>query len=277
MRLGIDIGGTNIVFGLFDEDGHLIRTSSVRSFAREASLESTLQSLEDRIGEFLSPEVKSIGIGVPSALDRETGVVYNAVNIPSWQNVPLKQILEAHFHLPVRLNNDANCFALGAYLHFKEENPSSLAGITLGTGVGMGLVAGGKLYNGNNTGAGEIGCIGYLDADLETYCSSPFFTAHGISCKQAAEAMERGDSEAKKLFDEFGMHLSRLMTVVLYAYDPEMVVFGGGVSRAFPYFKETMMAHLREVFIYPASLDKLKIRQLVCDDTALLGAANLES
>ena len=172
MRLGIDIGGTNIVFGLFGENGQLVRTSSVRSFARDASLESTLQSLQDRIGEFLTPEVTSIGIGVPSALDRETGVVYNAVNIPSWQNVPLKQILEAHFHVPVRLNNDANCFALGAYRHFAAEKPQSFVGVTLGTGVGLGIVIDGELYNGHNTGAGEIGCIRYLDADLETYCSA---------------------------------------------------------------------------------------------------------
>lgn len=277
MRLGIDIGGTTIGIGRIDDSGLLLDSSFHDSFPKDASLEKTLEFLKSLIGSCFSQDVAGIGLGIPSALDRQTGLVYNAINIPSWKNVPLKAILEDHFGVPVRINNDSNCFALGAYAHFKEENPASMAGITLGTGVGMGLVINGELYNGNNTGAGEIGCISYLDADLETYCSSHFFSAHGLTCKQAAEAMERGDSDAKKLFDEFGMHLARLMAVVLYAYDPEMVVFGGGISRAFPYFKASMMEHLRKGFIYPASLDKLKIRQLVCDDTALLGAANLES
>jgi glucokinase len=276
MRLGIDIGGTNIVFGLFGEDGQLVRTSSVRSFARDASLESTLQSLQDRIGEFLTPEVTSIGIGVPSALDRETGVVYNAVNIPSWQNVPLKQILEAHFHVPVRLNNDANCFALGAYRHFAAEKPQSFVGVTLGTGVGLGIVIDGELYNGHNTGAGEIGCIRYLDADLETYCSTPFFARKGTNCKTAAEAAAQGDAQALALFREVGGHIGNLIATILYAYDPEMLVLGGGISRAFPYFKDSMEACLEQVFIYPETLKRLKIRQLDNDEIALIGAAYLQ-
>lgn len=276
MRLGIDIGGTNIVFGLFGEDGQLVRSASVRSFARDASLESTLQSLQDRIGEFLTPEVSSIGIGVPSALDRETGVVYNAVNIPSWQNVPLKQILEAHFHVPVRLNNDANCFALGAYRHFAEEKPQSFVGVTLGTGVGLGIVIDGELYNGHNTGAGEIGCIRYLDADLETYCSSPFFTRKGTTCKQVAEAAAQGDPQALALFQEVGGHIGNLVATILYAYDPEMLVLGGGISRAFPYFKDSMKACLEKVFIYPETLKRLKIRQIDNDEIALIGAAYLQ-
>lgn len=277
MRLGIDIGGTNIGIGVIDDSGLLLDSFFQKSFSKDDTLERTIEVLKSLIGSFFTKDVAGIGIGIPSALDRQTGFVYNAINIPPWKNVPLKAILEDHFGVPVRLNNDSNCFALGAYAHFKEEHPASLAGITLGTGVGLGLVVDGELYNGNNTGAGEIGCIPYLDADLETYCSSHFFSAHGTTCKKAAEAMERGDSEAKALFDEFGRHLARLMSVVLYAYDPEMVVFGGGISRALPYFKEKMMSCLREDFIYPETLNKLKIRQLVCDDTALLGAANLDS
>ena len=276
MRLGIDIGGTNIVSGLFSEDGNLVRASSFRSFARDASLDSTLQSLQDRIGETLTPEVKSIGIGVPSALDRETGVVYNAVNIPSWKNVPLKQILETRFHLPVRLNNDANCFALGAYRHFAEQKPQSLVGVTLGTGVGLGIVIDGELYNGHNTGAGEIGCIRYLDADLETYCSSPFFTRRGTTCKQAAEAAMQGDPQALVLFNEFGTHIGSLVATILYAYDPEMLVLGGGISRAFPYLKDSMKTCLEKDFIYPETLKRITIRQLDNDEIALTGAAFLQ-
>ena len=276
MRLGIDIGGTNIVIGLFDDSCRMVKSSSAKSFGREETLESTIRTLKDRISALITEGVRHIGIGVPSALDPETGGVYNAVNIPSWQNVPLKGILEEALGLPVFLNNDSNCFALGAYRHFRNEKPRSLAGVTLGTGVGLGLVIEGKLYNGHNTGAGEIGCIRYLDADLETYCSSPFFARHDTSCKDAAMAALQGDRQALGLFREFGTHMGRLVATILYAYDPEMLVLGGGISRAYPLFKESMEACLRQEFIYPASLERLKIRQIDNDEIALTGAAFLK-
>lgn len=276
MRLGIDIGGTNIALGLLEEDGTLVKSTSVKSFAKDASLDSTLQTLKDRIREFLTGEVTHIGIGVPSALDPETGVIYNAINIPSWQNVPLRQILEETFNLPVRLNNDANCYALGAYRRFIAEQPKSLVGVTLGTGVGLGLVINGELFNGHNTGAGEVGCIPYLDADLETYCSSPFFARQGTTSKQAAEALQQGDPRARELFNTFGNHIGHLVATILYAYDPEILVIGGGISRGYPYFKDAMNAFLAARFLYPETLKRLKIRQLDDDAIALSGAAFLQ-
>lgn len=275
MRIGIDIGGTTIGLGLLNESGHIVKSSFADSFGKDDSLECTLQALINHIKSFLTNEVKGIGIGVPSALDQEAGIVYNAINIRSWQNVPLKQILEDHFSLPVRLNNDANCFALGAYRYFREEQPKSLVGVTLGTGVGLGIVIDGNLFNGNNTGAGEIGCIDYLDADLETYCSSHFFTRNATTCKKAAEAFKHGDTGAKALFEEFGHHIGHLVMTILYAYDPEMLVLGGGISRAYPLFKESMEACLADEFIYPEALKKLKIRQLDNEEIALTGAAFL--
>jgi glucokinase len=275
MRIGIDIGGTNIAMGKTDASGRIAKTTSVRSFQRTDSLEATVARLEDLIQSFLTDEVTNIGIGVPSALDREKGIVYNAINIPSWKNVPLKQILEDRFHIPVSLNNDANCFALGAYRHFIDENPASFVGVTLGTGVGMGIVIDGELYNGHNTGAGEIGCIPYLDADLETYCSTPFFARLGTTSKEVAEALQQGDPKAAEIFDTFGNHIGHLVATILYAYDPEMLVLGGGISRAYPYFKDSMNAYLEASFIYPETLKKLKIRQIDNDVIALTGAAFL--
>jgi len=261
--------------GLFDENGHLVKKTHSLSFRENDSLENTILSLEQLIRTFMVGNVDGIGIGVPSALDQETGIIYNAINIPSWRNVPLKQVLEEFFHLPVSLNNDANCFALGAYKYFSNEHPKSLVGVTLGTGVGVGIVIDGKLYNGNNTGAGEIGCIHYLDADLESYCSSHFFNRHHTTCKDAADAMRRKDPEAGNLFDAFGKHIGHLVITLLYAYDPEMLVLGGGISNAFPYFKDSMNACLEEEFIYPDILKKLKIRLLDNDEIALNGAAFL--
>ena len=148
--------------------------------------------------------------------------------------------------------------------------------MTLGTGVGLGLVINGDIFNGHNTGAGEVGCIPYLDADLETYCSSPFFARHGTTSKQAAEALQLGDPEAREMFNTFGNHIGHLVATILYAYDPEILVIGGGISRGYPYFKDAMNAFLAARFLYPETLKRLKIRQLDNDAIALSGAAFLQ-
>lgn len=96
--------------------------------------------------------------------------------------------------------------------------------------MGAGIVIDGKLYSGANTGAGEIGCIPYLDRDYEYYCSSRFFVGRGTSGKEACERAAAGDPEALALWNEFGGHVGRLVMLTLYAYDPEAIVFGGSIS-----------------------------------------------
>ena len=113
MLLGIDIGGTTINLGLV-KDNQIVHKITVPSFAPDATLEETLQHLENAIKQIISPEVTKIGIGVPTYVDSEKGIVYDAMNIPSWTVVPLKERLEKTFNIPIAVNNDANCFVLGA-------------------------------------------------------------------------------------------------------------------------------------------------------------------
>ena len=131
MLLGIDIGGTTINLGLVDGT-QIVKSITVRSFPKDATKEQTIDYLADSIKQIITPEVTRIGIGVPTIVDVEKGIVYNATNIPSWDVVPLKEVLERRFGIPVSVNNDANCYALGAARKV-EGAPATVVTVTLGT------------------------------------------------------------------------------------------------------------------------------------------------
>ena len=272
MLLGIDLGGTTLNFGLVD--GTEIKSrSSVPSFPKNATKEETLSYLAGQIAKVLTPDVNSIGIGVPTLVDPERGIVYNATNISSWDEVHLKDYLEERFGIPVSVNNDANCFALGAAA--KTQTHGILVGITLGTGLGLGIVVDDKLMCGANCGAGELCSVPYKDMDYEAYCSKKFFEMMGRDSRQAAQAASEGDPGALAFFDAFGSHLGHLLTLVMYAYDPECIVFGGGIAYTAPQFEKAMLRTLSEQFLYPHALKNLRIHFMPGDEMALLGASLL--
>lgn len=273
MLLGIDIGGTTINFGLV-ENSEVVGKKCVPSFSKGSSLPQTLDYLVSRIDEIITPDVKSIGIGVPTIVDPVNGVVYDAANIPSWTEVRLKSFLESRYGIPVQVNNDANCFALGAYAKVRN-SCRVLVGVTLGTGTGVGIVTEGKIFSGAFCGAGEISTLPYLDATYEDYCSSKFFINKGLGCKETADAAFSGDIRAVSVFKEFGAHMGALLSVVMYAYDPGCIVLGGGVSNSFSLFRDSMMDSLRKSFCYARPLNNLEITAMPQEEIALLGASLL--
>lgn len=273
MLLGIDIGGTTISLGLVDGKT-IVSKVQVPSFPENASLDETLDYLSGEIAKVITPEVTRIGIGVPTLVDVERGIVYEAQNIPSWKEVHLKEDLEARFGRPVSVNNDANCYALGAAARLGMQD-SSLVCITLGTGTGVGIVFDGKLYCGANCGAGEICSLPYLDSILEAYCSKQFFENRGFNARAASKAAEAGNPGAMALFDEFGHHMGVLLSMVMYAYDPACIVIGGGVANAHPLFLPAMERTLSEKYQYPHALGRLRIEFMPESDLPVLGASLL--
>ena len=150
--LGIDMGGTNIRGGLVKE-GILTNVLSKKLNAK-GSVEDVLGELFSIIDEQIDDSVKAIGIGVPGLMDEETEMVLDVVNIPSWKKVPLKKRVEEQYNIPVVINNDANCFALGEFYFGKGKGYNSMIGLTIGTGLGSGIIINKKLYPGKNGGAG---------------------------------------------------------------------------------------------------------------------------
>ena len=272
MKLGIDIGGTNLCLGLV-RDGRISDRFSAPSFAWDDTLEQTLDYLSAQIGKILHPDTKRIGIGVPSVVDVKRGIVYDTQNIPSWKEVPLKEYLEDRFHLPVAVNNDANCFAMGVYGTFPEEaKPEVLVVITLGTGVGIGIVQEGQLFCGVNCGAGELGSLPFRDSILEDYCSKKFFTANGVDSLSAFNAASQGDPAALAFYDEFGRNLGELICTALYAYDPSHIVLAGGIANNHPFFRKAMEDYIQSHFPYRKSLDRLSMSICTDNDIPIIGA-----
>lgn len=271
MKIGVDLGGTNIRAGLMDGT-ELIRKEKV-SCPAQGSESEVIEAVAGLIGKLVSEDVDAIGIGVPSVVDTARGIVYNVANIPSWVEVHLKDILEERFGIPVFINNDSNCFTLGESRFGTGKEYKDMVGVTLGTGVGSGIMIGGHLYEGRNAGAGEIGCLAYLDKDFESYCSTPFFVSHNTSGAGLAARAEAGDAEAIALWEEFGGHIGELVKAILFTYDPEAIVFGGGIAAGHPHFEKAMRRTI-ETFPYETGKD-VKIFFSDNGDMAIYGASEL--
>lgn len=271
--LGVDLGGTNVRVGKI-ENGAITDHFAMPISAR-ADQEVVLQEIKYAITQVNPEGISGIGVGVPSLVDEEKGIVYEVQNIPSWQEVHLKDWLEDQFRLPVRVNNDVNCFVLGERFSGKGKGCDHLMGIAIGTGIGSGLFLNGKLYSGRNCGAGEIGMMPYLDANYEYYCSGQFFkNCYGENGQHVYKAALQGDETAKSRFKELGSHLGNIMLAVLYAFDPEMIILGGSISKAYPLFQETMWEGIN-TFAYKSALRHLKLEVSELPDIAIHGAAAL--
>jgi glucokinase len=272
MKIGLDLGGTKIMAGLIDETGKITNLYAERSKAN-GSKQTVIEQVESLIERFFSDKVSMIGIGVPAIVDSEKGIVYDTVSIPSWDVVPLKQILEERFKVPARVNNDCNCFASGILNSPNFEGYDDMVCITLGTGVGSGLIFGRHLYTGKDSLAGEIGSIHYMDKDFENYCGSRFFTSRGLTGKRAFDSAEAGDIDVMGLWNEYGHHLGNLIQTVLYAYNPQAIVLGGSISNAYKYFKDSMMSCLSS-FAYKNVIRKLTVTVEDTATTMIIGATS---
>jgi glucokinase len=270
--VGVDLGGTQVRVGkVLGEE--LERQHSSRISGQE-SADTVLGQVCAAIDAVFDGEVRGIGCGVPSVVDLERGVVYTVENIPSWREVPLKDELERRYGVPAYVNNDANAFTVGELYFGRGRGHRNLVGMTLGTGLGAGVVVDGRLYSGSNCGAGEIGAIPYRERTIEYYCSGAFFARAGAAGDDLQRRALAGDAEARQLYDEFGFELGYAVMVALYAFDPELVVLGGSVSRAFELFAPGMHRRLRE-FSYPHALARLEIVPSAIENVAILGAAAL--
>lgn len=273
MLLGIDIGGTTINLGLV-KGSDIVVKKTVPSFAKEWTKQQTLDYLCDQISGIISPEVEHIGIGVPTLVDPVRGIAYQAANIPSWDEVNIKEAVEKRFGVPVSVNNDSNCFALGAAAKLGVRD-RVVVGITLGTGLGVGVIVDGKLLDGTHCGVGEIGALPYNGHDYEEFCSKKFFTARHLGGKEAYDAAENGSEEALAMFDEFGRHLGEFLSVVMFAYDADCIILGGGVANSYKHFKTSMEKTLGMRYPYVKALESLRIEVLPQGDIPVLGASQL--
>jgi len=229
------------VAGVFLEGKHL-RAGRVKSNKVEESLALEIDNHETEeviirdviagIEGIWSEEITAIGIGVPSLVDTNRGIVYNAENIPSWKEAHLGGLLKEHFGISIFVNNDANCFTLGEKYFGKARNYSNITGIISGVGLGAGIIIGDKLYSGVNCGAGEFGAIPYKDYTYEHYCTPGYFELkYGLKPDKLYKRLNKEDKIAIAIMEQFGYDFGNLIKTIMLSVDPQYIVIGGYIAR----------------------------------------------
>lgn len=267
-RVGVDIGGTNVKIALVDFDGKIIYSNTVPTRAEmgyEAGVNNIKQAIKELMGETgaNAKTIEAIGFGLPGQIDYKEGIVKNLPNIPGWVNIPLAKIMEDEFSIPTRLDNDVRCAALGELNFGAGKNCENLICITVGTGIGSGIVLNGKLVRGATNAAGEIG---HIKMDMtggplcgcgdygcfEAYASGPAivsmakeYISGGKSAKYkemaadgiitpyiVAQAALQGDAVSIQIFKQMGKIIGTGLTSVINLLNPEKIIIGGGVADA---------------------------------------------
>jgi glucokinase len=271
--LGIDLGGTHVRAGIVSE-GHLANIVSERIPA-SGSVDVVLEVIYRLIDPLIKVNIKAIGVGVPSVVDIEKGIVYDVQNIPSWKVVELKKLMEERYHLPVLINNDANCFALGEKYFGKGQKAHSLIGLTIGTGMGAGIIINDKLYPGLSTGAGEFGNVDYLDKYYEYYASGQFFeNCYHTNGEVVFQKAQSGDPLSIMILEELGTHIGNAIKMILYTYCPGLIILGGSISKSYSFFQNTMWDRIR-TYVYSNTLEHFHLEISELENGGVLGAAAL--
>ena len=271
--VGVDIGGTKIQAARIK--GNDIEDAKKKLVPSKGTENEVIQEVIEAIEGVFDSSVSGIGVGVPSIVDVEKGIVYDVHNIPSWKEVHLKKILETRFNVPVYINNDANCFAVGEKHFGKGTAHENMIGLIIGTGMAGGIIIQNQLYNGHNCGAGEFGMMPYLDSYYENYCSGQFFKKlHETTGEEVFKGAEKGEEQALEIFNEFGHHLGSAIIAILYAMDPEIIVLGGSGSKSYKFYKAALWKRL-QVFAYSPTVGRLTIEVSGNPNIPVLGAAAL--
>ena len=306
MRIGIDLGGTTVKAALCAPDGTLLHKQSAPTPTGDAAgLCAAMKQLALGLcaAQGAAPEqITSIGIGVPGSFDKATCTLKFGTNL-GMNNVCFADAFQPDFGCTVQLDNDANCAALGEVTAGAAKGAKNMVMVTLGTGVGGGIIIGGKLYTGCNGIAGEVGhmvirqggerCGCGRDGCLEAYASAASFVrfaeralaagrgsmlqAHAghLNAKMICDAVDAGDALACELFDEYCLNLSCGLANFINIFQPEAIVLGGGLAG----YGEKLLAPLRRLTLPQTFRSDGRNTEIVCaslgNDAGLIGAAML--
>ena len=273
LYIGIDIGGTSIVAARFSESEMLDRAEVPTGADRPAN--DIMESLFVAIDKVLTDEVVGIGIGMPGFMDSLTGEILQINNIPSFNGFSVKQAVENRFNLPTFQNNDANCFALGETWFGAGKGYNNLVGVTLGTGLGGGIILDRKIHTGLMGGAGELGCVPFHGGIVEDLCSAAFFSnKYNKTGAELYDEAKNGSKEAIMVFDELARNIGELLRIVMYILAPEAFVIGGSVAKAWEFLEEPLRKEV-DKFLVPMISNKVDLLPAQLDNAGLYGAAAL--
>lgn len=303
---GVDVGGTTVKMGLFDVEGNVLdkwEIPTVKDNEGAAILPDVAKSILEKMKEknISEEELAGIGIGVPGAVDDAGNLVGGAVNI-GWKPFNIPQQLNAYINVPVKAANDANVAAFGEMWKGGGKGCSNMVAVTLGTGVGGGIIVNGSIITGSTGAAGEIGHIHIEDDETEECgcknkgCLEQYASATGIvrlakrrlaedekpstlrecelSAKAVFDAVKSGDPVAIEIAKRFGRYLGKGLAMVGNVVNPEVFVIGGGVSKAGEILLGFVEPELQKYAFPPCRGVRLALAELG-NDAGIFGAAGL--
>lgn len=310
--IGIDLGGTTVKLAIITEDGMIQQKWSIlTNITEEGSkiVPSIIESINKHLASYqLKPEdFLGIGMGSPGTIDMEKGTVVGAYNLNWKTEQPVKKLIEEGTNIPFALDNDANVAALGESWKGAGESDADVIFLTLGTGVGGGIIVDHKLVHGNDGAAGEIGHVtvepdGYLCTCGKRGCLETVASATGIvhlardfaetyagdsilkyniddgqliTAKDVYELAKENDELAVAVTEKVGYYLGLACSHLANILDPSTIVLGGGVSKAGDILLETVRPYFNE-FTFPTVRNKVDIRLAeLGNDAGVIGAASL--
>ena len=308
--VGIDIGGTNTVFGIVDARGNVIASSSIKT-AKHSDVNDYINELSEALDNLLesndaADKINGIGVGAPNA-NFFTGCVENPANLPWNGEIPLAQMLKDRFNVPVAITNDANAAAIGEMTYGVARGMKDFIMITLGTGVGSGIVANGQLIYGHDGFAGELGHVTVKPNNgrmcgcgrtgcLEAYCSATGVARtarefletrtdpsrlrdipiEDITSKDVYDAAVLGDKLAKEIFQYTGDIMGRAFRNFIAFSSPEAIVLFGGLAKSGDLLMKPIQESIdRNIMSAFKGKTKLLLSELKDSDAAVLGASAL--
>ena len=300
---GVDVGGTTVKIGLFQADGVLVDKWEIKTYTEnegERILPDVAEAIKGKIAEKLlkAEEICGIGVGVPAPVDKN-GAIERAANV-GWMAKEIKKELEELTGFPCVIGNDANVAALGEMWKGAGHGEKNMVMVTLGTGVGGGVIMGGRPLIGANGAGGEIGHITVRDDEteacgcgrkgcLEQYASATglvrlakryfekntknsILTGKEITAKEVFDAAKAGDAAALEITEEFGAYLGQALVNLAATVDPAVFVIGGGVSKAGDILLETVRKYFYDHAFYGNQKTKITLATLG-NDAGIYGAA----
>jgi glucokinase len=295
--IGIDLGGTNLKIGLFDyklkiKDKKLLNTRKFRTKERLVKIIS--DSVVDiiRKNKLERKDVLGVGLGLPGPIDFKRGLVHFFPNIPGWREVPLKGILTKRLNLAIFIDNDANLMALAEHRIGAARNYRNAVCITLGTGIGGGIIIEDRLYRGSNFSAGELGHIPINEdgpncncggiACIESYIGNRRIINQArkmfdrqISLEQLSQLAEKKNRLACQIWQGIGRKLGIALVGVINLLNPDAIVIGGGVANAGSVLFESVRTTIKKRAM-TVQAGHVKIMQAKLGDNAgIIGAAIL--
>ncbi|MEO0246396.1 MAG: ROK family protein [candidate division WOR-3 bacterium] len=290
--LAVDVGGTNIKFGVV-KDGTLKEVVTIPTEA-ELGKDIVIKKIIDIIRAQPS-EIKSVGIAIAGLVEHSKGVVFSPPNLPGWTNVKLKEIIVQETRVNAYVLNDANAYALGEWKYGAGHNKENVIAITLGTGVGGGIIANGRLLIGSTHFAGEIGHMvidplgppcncgqrgcweAYLGSDyfvkrVKSYYNHDNLSLEEYTTKFLYKLAKEGDYKAISLWQEYGEFLGLGLVNLIHIFDPDIIVIGGGIANAFELFIESCLDVLSERVMEFQKRKVQIVKAKLNDAAALLGA-----